>query len=59
MNEKLKMSKEINYGNLVYDFKGPTPSKRFVIFGGPIYTYNQSKNGGKSLQQVEEEQKYF
>ena len=59
MNEKLKISKEINYGNLVYDFKGPTPSKRFTIFGGPIYTYNQLKNGGKTLQQVEEDQKYF
>ena len=53
------MSKEISYGNLVYDFKGPTPSINFAIFGGPIYTYNQLKNGEKTLQQVEEEQKYF
>ena len=35
------MSKGISYGNLVYDFKGPTPSKSFAIFGGLMYTYNQ------------------
>ena len=38
MDEILKMSREINYSNLVYDFKGPTPSINFAIFGGPIYT---------------------
>ena len=43
------MSKEIIYGNLVYDFKGPTPSINFAVFGGPIYTYNQLKNGKKAL----------
>ena len=26
MNEILEMSREINYNNLVYDFKGPTSS---------------------------------
>ena len=59
MDEILKMSREINYSNLVYDFKGPTPSINFAMFGGPMYTYNQLKNGEKTLQQVEEEQKYF
>ena len=59
MDEILKMSREINYSNLVYDFKGPTPSINFAIFGGPMYTYNQLKNGEKTLQQVEEEQKYL
>ena len=59
MDEILKMNKEINYSNLVYDFKGPTPSINFAIFGGPMYIYNQSKNGEKTLQQVEQEQKYF
>ena len=53
------MSREINYSHLVYDFKGSTPSINFAIFGGPMYTYNQLKNGGKTLQQVEEDQKYF
>ena len=53
------MSKEINYGKLVYDFKRPTPSINFAIFWGPMYTYNQLKNGQKTLQKVEEEQKCF
>ena len=48
--EIVKMSKEINYSNLVYDFKGPNPSINFAIFGGPTYTYNKSKNGEKTLQ---------
>ena len=59
MDEILEMSREINYSNLVYDFKGATPSINFAIFGGPMYTYNQLKNGKKTLQQVDEEQKYF
>ena len=35
MDEILKMSREINYGNLDYDFKGPTPSLNFAMFGSP------------------------
>ena len=55
MDEILKMSREINYSNLVYDFKSPTPSINFAIFGGSMYTYSQLKNGEETLQQVEEE----
>ena len=29
------------------------------MFGDPMYTYNQLRNGEKTLQQVEEEQKDF
>ena len=36
MAEILKMSREINYSNLVCDFKGPIPSINFTIFGGPM-----------------------
>ena len=53
------MSKKINYGNLVYDFKGQTTSINFVKSEGLMYTYNQLKNGEKTLQQVDEEQKHF
>ena len=53
------MSKEINCGNLVYNFKGSTPSINFTVFRGPMYTYDQLKNGEKTLQQVEEEQRDF
>ena len=59
MDKILKMSRKTNYSNLVYDFKGPTSSINFAIFGGPMYTYIQLKNGKKTLQQVEEEQKCF
>ena len=47
MDEILKINKETNYSNLVYDFKGPTPSINFAIFGGPMYIYNQSKMAKK------------
>ena len=59
IDEILNMNKEIDYGNLVHDFKDLTLPINFVKFGGPIYTYNQLKNGEKTLQQVEEEQKHF
>ena len=59
IDQILKVSREISYGNLVDDFKGPTPSINFAIFGGPMGTYNQLKNGDKTLQQVEKEQEDF
>ena len=55
----LEMSKNMNYGNLVYDFKGPTPSTTFVQFEGPMHTYDKLKNVDKTLQQVEQDQKHF
>ena len=58
-DEILKISKEVNHSNLVNDFKGPTPSINLSIFGGPMYTYDQLENGEKTLQQVEEDQKYL
>ena len=45
MNEILEMSREINYNNLVYDFKSPTSSIRLTKFGGPMYVYDQLKKG--------------
>ena len=59
MDEILEMSRETNYSNLVYNFKGPTPSISFSKFGGPMYTYNQLKNGDTTLHQVEKQQKDF
>ena len=53
------MSREIDYKNLVYGFKGPASSISFSKFAGPMYTYDQLKNGETTLQQVEEEQKDF
>ena len=59
MDEILEMSREINYNNLVYNFKAPGPSISFTKFGGRIYTYDQLKNGEKTLQQLEEDQNCF
>ena len=49
------MIREINYYNLVYNFKGSTPSISFAKFGGPVYTYDQLKNREKTLPQEEED----
>ena len=42
---------------MVYGFEDPTPSISFTKFRGTMYTYNQLKNGEKTLKQVEEDQK--
>ena len=55
MDEILEMSREINYSNLVYNFKGPTTPITFTRFRGPMHTYNQLKNGDTTLQQVEKQ----
>ena len=54
MDEKLEMNREFNFNNLIYHFKGPSLSISFTEFAGPMYTYNQLKNGNKTLGQVEE-----
>ena len=59
MDEILKMSKKIDFGQIIYNFKGPTPPINFGKFGGPIYIYNRMKNGNTTLQQVEKQQKYL
>ena len=59
MDKILEMSKEINYNNLVYHFKVLTNPINFAIFGGPMYTYDQLKNGDTTLQRVEKQQKDF
>ena len=42
---------------MVYGFEDLTPSISFTKFRGPMYTYNQLKNGEKTLKQVEKDQK--
>ena len=59
IDEIVKMSKEISYGDLVYDFKGPFHSTNFGKYWGPMHVYGHTKNGKNTWQQVEEEQKYF
>ena len=48
MDEILQMSRDINYNNLVYSFKGVTSPISFTKFGGPLYTYDQFKKGDKN-----------
>ena len=43
IGEILKISKEMNYKNLVCNFKVPTPSIYFALFRGLMYTYNRLK----------------
>ena len=59
MDEILEMSKEIDYSNLVYHLKSETNPVNFAIFGGPMYTYDQLKNGDISLQQLKKKTKQF
>ena len=47
------MSGEVNFNDLIYHFKRLSPSISFAEFEGPMYTYNQLKNGEKILSQVE------
>ena len=51
------MSEEISHGDLVYDFKSATASINVGKYGGPMHIYGYMKNGGKTLQQVQEQQK--
>ena len=60
LDEILETSKEINYNNLVYNFKGPTHPIDFAKFDSRMYIYDQLKNSEKiRLQQVENQQKDF
>ena len=57
MDEILEMSNKIDYGQFIYNFKGPTRPINLGKFGGPIYIYNHMKNGDTTLQQVQKQQK--
>ena len=57
MDEILEMSREINFNDLIYHFKGPSPSISFTKFGGPMNTYNQLKYSDITLRQVKEVKK--
>ena len=59
MDEILKMSREIDYKNLVYGFKGPTSSISFSKFADPVCTYDQLKNGEKNTKTSRRRTKRF
>ena len=49
MDEILVMSKEIDYYNLVYMFKGPTKATSFTKFAGPMFAFDQLKKAKKNI----------
>ena len=55
MDEIIELSREINFNNLIYHFKGSSISTSFTVFGGPMHAYNHLKNGDKALSQVGED----
>ena len=57
MDEILKMLDRIDSNNLIYDFKGETAPIDFAKFEGPIYIYDDIKDGKTTLQQVENNKK--
>ena len=57
MDKVQEMSREIDFNNLIYHFKGPSPSISFNKFEGSMYSHDQLQNGNKTLSQVEEDKK--
>ena len=55
MDKIIEMRDKIDYSKLIYDFKGPTPPVDFAKFEGPIYIYDDMKDGKTTLQQVEKQ----
>ena len=62
-NERLKeihnLSKQLDFNNLTYHYKGKIPSKRFITFKRPLNFYNTVREGYITLEKSEEEQKEF
>ena len=60
IGELYNISKEIDFNNLIYHFKGSniTPI-HFTDFRGPMHIYNEIKNSNISIEKIEEDQKQF
>ena len=53
-------SKEINFNNSTYHFKGSnTAPINLIDFRGSMHIYNDIKNGNISIEKIEEDQKLF
>ena len=53
-------SKTINFNNLTYHFKGSnTAAINFIDLRGLMHIYNEIKNGGISIEKIEENKKQF
>ena len=59
MDKILETRNKIDFSNLIYDFKGETTSIDCAKFEGPVYIYDDMKDGKTTLQQVEKQKKDF
>ena len=59
MEEIQDLSKQIDFNNLTYCYKGNTAPKTFIGFKGPLVVYENIKEGCITLEKAEEEQKEF
>ena len=51
--EIYKISKETDFNNLTYRFKGPNPAPANSIdFRGPMHFYNEIKNRNVSIEKI-------
>ena len=53
------LSKQIDFNNLTYRYKGNTASKTFIGFKGPLGFYRNMQEGYITLEKSEKEQKEF
>ena len=57
MEEIKDLSKQTDFNNLTYHYKGNNDPKTFVGFKGPLGFYTNIKEGYLTLEKAKEEQK--
>ena len=59
MEEIRDLSKQIDFNNLTYNYKGKIAPKNFVVFKGPLNFYKNFDDGNITLGKTEEKLKEF
>ena len=59
MFEINKLNEGVDFNNLTYYYTSKSAPKYFVRFKGPLFVYNDIKNGRISLQKEEKIQEEF
>ena len=59
MQEIQDLSKQTDFNNLTYHYKGKNDPKSFIVFKGPLSFYRSIKEGNITLAKAEEQQKEF
>ena len=57
MEEIRDLSKQIDFNNLTYHYKGDAAPKNFTDFKVPLNVYNKIKKGSITLEKAEEKRK--